>query len=406
MLAGKRVLLIISGGIAAYKCLELIRRLRERGASVRCVLTKAAEQFVTPLSVAALSEDKVYRDLFSLTDEAEMGHIQLSRDADLLVVAPASADILARMAAGRADDLATTALLATDKPVLVAPAMNVRMWEHPATRANLALLAERGVMTVGPNEGDMACGEYGFGRLAEPEEILAAVDDFFGASAPLSGHRALVTSGPTLEAIDPVRYIANRSSGRQGHAIALALARLGAETTLVSGPTRLADPPGVTVVPVESAQEMLSACQAALPVDVAVCAAAVSDWRVNKQSGQKLKKNGGQPPKLELAVNPDILASLSAAGNRRPRLVVGFAAETEKVVQHAKAKLKAKGCDWILANDVSPGTGTFGGDENVIHLIDGRGVEDWPRMTKQEVAERLARRVAEALDGTPEGAGP
>jgi phosphopantothenoylcysteine decarboxylase/phosphopantothenate--cysteine ligase len=354
MLAGKRILLIISGGIAAYKCLELIRRLREQGAAVRCILTKAAEQFVTPLSVAALSEDKVYRDLFSLTDEAEMGHIQLSRDADLLVVAPASADILARMATGRADDLATTALLATDKPVLVAPAMNVRMWEHPATRANLALLAERGVMTVGPNEGDMACGEYGLGRLAEPEEILAAIDAFFGTAAPLSGRRALVTSGPTLEAIDPVRFLANRSSGRQGHAIALALSRLGAETTLVSGPTRLADPPGVTVVPVESAEEMLSACQAALPVDVAVCAAAVSDWRVKKQSGQKLKKNGGAPPKIELAVNPDILASLSAAGNRRPHLVVGFAAETEKVVQHAKTKLKAKGCDWILANDVSP----------------------------------------------------
>jgi phosphopantothenoylcysteine decarboxylase/phosphopantothenate--cysteine ligase len=406
MLAGKRILLIISGGIAAYKCLELIRRLREQGAAVRCILTKAAEQFVTPLSVAALSEDKVYRDLFSLTDEAEMGHIQLSRDADLLVVAPASADILARMATGRADDLATTALLATDKPVLVAPAMNVRMWEHPATRANLALLAERGVMTVGPNEGDMACGEYGLGRLAEPEEILAAIDAFFGTAAPLSGRRALVTSGPTLEAIDPVRFLANRSSGRQGHAIALALSRLGAETTLVSGPTRLADPPGVTVVPVESAEEMLSACQAALPVDVAVCAAAVSDWRVKKQSGQKLKKNGGAPPKIELAVNPDILASLSAAGNRRPHLVVGFAAETEKVVQHAKTKLKAKGCDWILANDVSPGTGTFGGPENLIHLIDGRGVEDWPRMTKQEVAERLARRVAEALDGAPEGASP
>jgi phosphopantothenoylcysteine decarboxylase/phosphopantothenate--cysteine ligase len=406
MLAGKRILLIISGGIAAYKCLELIRRLREQGAAVRCILTKAAEQFVTPLSVAALSEDKVYRDLFSLTDEAEMGHIQLSRDADLLVVAPASADILARMATGRADDLATTALLATDKPVLVAPAMNVRMWEHPATRANLALLAERGVMTVGPNEGDMACGEYGLGRLAEPEEILAAIDAFFGTAAPLSGRRALVTSGPTLEAIDPVRFLANRSSGRQGHAIALALSRLGAETTLVSGPTRLADPPGVTVVPVESAEEMLSACQAALPVDVAVCAAAVSDWRVKKQSGQKLKKNGGAPPKIELAVNPDILASLSAAGNRRPHLVVGFAAETEKVVQHAKTKLKAKGCDWILANDVSPGTGTFGGPENLIHLIDGRGVEDWPRMTKQEVAERLARRVAEALDGAPEGSSP
>ncbi len=406
MLAGKRILLIISGGIAAYKCLELIRRLREKGASVRCVLTKAAEEFVTPLSVAALSEDKVYRELFSLTDEAEMGHIQLSRDADLLVVAPASADILARMAAGRADDLATTVLLATDTPVLVAPAMNVRMWEHPATQANLALLVDRGILAVGPNEGDMACGEYGFGRLAEPEEILATISDFFGASAPMSGRRALVTSGPTLEAIDPVRYIANRSSGRQGHAIALALARLGAETTLVSGPTRLADPPGVTVVPVESAEEMLSACQAALPVDVAVCAAAVSDWRVKSQSGQKLKKNGGQPPKLELAVNPDILASLAAAGNRRPRLVVGFAAETEKVVKHAKAKLKTKGCDWILANDVSPGSGTFGGADNLIHLIDGRGVEDWPRMTKQEVAERLARRIAAALDDAPEGAGP
>ncbi len=405
MLAGKRILLIISGGIAAYKCLELIRRLRERGATVRCVLTKAAEEFVTPLSVAALSEDKVYRELFSLTDEAEMGHIQLSRDADLLVVAPASADILARMASGRADDLATTVLLATDKPVLVAPAMNVRMWDHPATQANLALLVERGVMKVGPNEGDMACGEYGFGRLAEPEEILAAVGAFFGGAAPLSGRRALVTSGPTLEAIDPVRYIANRSSGRQGHAIALALARLGADTTLVSGPTRLADPPGVTVVSVESAEDMLSACQAALPVDVAVCAAAVSDWRVKAQSGQKLKKNGGQPPKLELAVNPDILASLSAAGNRRPRLVVGFAAETEKVVAHAKAKLKTKGCDWILANDVSPGTGTFGGAENLIHLIDAGGVEDWPRMTKQEVAERLARRIADELDGAPEASG-
>jgi phosphopantothenoylcysteine decarboxylase/phosphopantothenate--cysteine ligase len=294
--------------------------------------------------------------------------------------------------------------LATDKPVLLAPAMNVRMWEHPATRANLGLLAERGVMIVGPNEGPMACGEYGFGRMAEPEEILAAIDAYFAAAAPLSGRRALVTSGPTLEAIDPVRYIANRSSGRQGHAVALALARLGAKTTLVSGPTRLADPPGVTVVPVESAEDMLSACQAALPVDVAVCAAAVSDWRVKKQSGQKLKKNGGAAPKLELDVNPDILASLSAAGNRRPRLVVGFAAETEKVVQHAKAKLKTKGCDWILANDVSPGTGTFGGPENLIHLIDGRGVEDWPRMSKRDVAERLAGRIAKALSAAPKEA--
>jgi phosphopantothenoylcysteine decarboxylase/phosphopantothenate--cysteine ligase len=400
MLAGKRILLVISGGIAAYKCLELIRRLRENGAAVRCILSKAGAEFVTPLSVAALSEDKVYGELFSLTDEAEMGHIQLSRDADLLVVAPASADLLGKMASGRADDLASTALLATDKPVLVAPAMNVRMWEHPATKANMALLVERGVITVGPNEGDMACGEYGFGRMAEAAEILAAIEAYFGAAAPLSGRRALVTSGPTVEAIDPVRYLANRSSGRQGHAIAQALARLGAETTLVSGPTRLDDPPGVQVVAVESAEEMLAACQAALPVEVAVCAAAVSDWRVKRASEQKLKKNGGAPPKIELAVNPDILASLSAAGNRRPPLVVGFAAETEKVVQHAKAKLKAKGCDWILANDVSPGTGTFGGAENLIHLIDGSGVEDWPRMTKQEVAERLALRIAAALEAT------
>jgi phosphopantothenoylcysteine decarboxylase/phosphopantothenate--cysteine ligase len=398
VLTGKRILLIVSGGIAAYKSLELIRRLRENGAAVRCVLTKAGSRFVTPLSLSALSEDKVYGELFSLTDEAEMGHIQLSRAADLLVVAPATADILARMAAGRADDLASTVLLATDKPVLVAPAMNLRMWEHPATRANMVLLAERGILTVGPNEGEMACGEYGLGRMAEPAEILAAIEAYFGAEAPLSGCRALVTSGPTLEAIDPVRYLANRSSGRQGHAIALALARLGAETTLVSGPTRLDDPPGVRVVAVESAEQMLTACQAALPVEVAVCAAAVSDWRVKTQSRQKLKKNGGAPPKIELAVNPDILASLSAAGNQRPRLVVGFAAETDKVVAHAKAKLKAKGCDWILANDVSPGTGTFGGADNVVHLIDGSGVEDWPRMSKQEVAERLARRIAAALN--------
>ncbi len=405
MLAGKRILLIISGGIAAYKCLELIRRLRERGAAVRCIVTKAGAQFVTPLSVSALSEDKVYGELFSLTDEAEMGHIQLSRDADLLVVAPATADLLARMATGRADDLASTALLATDKPVLVAPAMNVRMWEHAATKANMALLVERGVMTVGPNEGEMACGEYGLGRMAEAAEILTAIEAYFGIDAPLSGRRALVTSGPTVEAIDPVRYLANRSSGRQGHAIAQALARLGAATTLVSGPTRLGDPPGVQVVAVESAEEMLAACQAALPVEVAVCAAAVSDWRVKTQSGQKLKKNGGAPPQIELAVNPDILASLSAAGNQRPRLVVGFAAETENVVAHAKAKLKSKGCDWILANDVSPGTGTFGGADNLIHLIDGSGVEDWPRMTKQEVAERLARRIAGSLDAAPGGGG-
>ncbi len=399
MLPGKRILLIVSGGIAAYKSLELVRRLRERGASVRAVLTKAGAEFVTPLSLSALTEDKVYGELFSLTDEAEMGHIQLSRDADLLVVAPASADILAKMAGGLADDLATTTLLATDKRVLVAPAMNVRMWEHAATQANLATLQARGVLTVGPNEGDMACGEYGLGRMAEPHEILAAIEAFFATDAPLSGRRALVTSGPTHEPIDPVRFIGNRSSGKQGHAIATALSRLGAETVLVSGPTKLADPAGVAVVHVESAREMLEACQAALPVEVAVCAAAVADWRVKAESEQKLKKNGGAPPAIELTPNPDILASLAGAGNARPALVVGFAAETEKVIQHAKAKLKKKGCDWILANDVSPASGTFGGEANSVHLIDAAGVESWPEMTKDQVAERLAARIAQHLNG-------
>ena len=398
MLIGKRILLIVSGGIAAYKSLELVRRLRERGAAVRAVLTPGGGQFVTPLSLAALTEDKVYSELFSLTDEAEMGHIQLSRDADLLVVAPASADLLARMTAGLADDLASTLLLATDKPVLVAPAMNVRMWLHPATQDNLARLRDRGVLTVGPNEGDMACGEYGPGRLAEPSEILAAIEAALAAPGPLSGRRALVTSGPTLEAIDPVRYIANRSSGRQGHAIAEALGRLGAATTLVSGPTRLDDPPGVAVVRVESAEEMLAACTEALPVEVAVCAAAVSDWRVKAEAGQKLKKNGGGPPSLELVENPDILATLAAAGNRRPRLVIGFAAETQSVVDYARDKRRRKGCDWMLANDVSPASGTFGGEANVIHLIDESDVvEDWPRMAKSAVAERLAARIAERL---------
>lgn len=401
MLHGKRILLIVSGGIAAYKSLELVRRLRERGAAVRCVLTRGGAQFVTPLSLAALTEDKVYSELFSLTDEAEMGHIQLSRDADLLVVAPATADILAKMAHGQADDLASTVLLATDKDVLVAPAMNVRMWEHPATQANLDTLRARGVHMVGPEEGDMACGEYGLGRLSEPDDIAAAVSDFFQSSAPLSGRRALVTSGPTHEPIDPVRYIANRSSGRQGHAIAAALARRGAATTLVSGPTNLPDPPGVTVVRVESARDMLAACEAALPADVAVCAAAVADWRVAEAADEKLKKNGAGPPALEMAENPDILATLAAAANTRPRLVVGFAAETEQVVEHARAKRERKGCDWILANDVSPETGTFGGDDNTIHLVNADGVEAWPRMSKADVAERLAERVAEVL-GAPE----
>lgn len=397
MLHGKRILLIVSGGIAAYKSLELVRRLRERGASVRCVLTRGGAQFVTPLSLSALSEDKVYTDLFSLTDEAEMGHIQLSRDADLLLVVPASADILAKMAHGQADDLATTALLATDKDVMVAPAMNVRMWTHAATQANLATLRERGVHFVGPTEGDMACGEFGPGRMAEPNDIADAVSDFFGDSAPLSGRRALVTSGPTHEAIDPVRYIANRSSGKQGHAIAAALARRGAHTTLVAGPTNQPDPAGVNMIRVESAREMLAACEKALPADVAVCAAAVADWRVTTEATEKMKKSGTGVPTLEMTENPDILATLSAAANTRPALVIGFAAETENVVEYARAKRSKKGCDWILANDVSPGTDTFGGTDNTIHLVSADGIEDWPRMSKTDVAERLADRITEQL---------
>jgi phosphopantothenoylcysteine decarboxylase/phosphopantothenate--cysteine ligase len=397
LLAGKRILLIVTGGIAAYKSLELIRRLRERGGAVRCVVTKAGAEFVTPLSLAALSEDQVYTDLFSLTDESEMGHIRLSREADLLVVAPASADILAKLAGGQANDLASTLLLATDKPVLVAPAMNVRMWEHAATRANMALLEGRGVLRVGPDEGDMACGEYGPGRMAEPPEIVAAIERFFQAGQALRGRRALVTSGPTHEAIDPVRFIGNRSSGKQGHAIAAALARRGAETVLVAGPTAVPDPAGVAVVHVESAVEMLAACRAALPADVAICAAAVADWRVTSAAASKLKKNGGGPPMLELAENPDILATLSAAGNERPRLVVGFAAETENVVANARAKRARKGCDWMLANDVSPGTGIFGSDLNKVHLVTAERVEDWPPMAKDDVAARLAERIAAAL---------
>ncbi len=396
MLDGKRILLIISGGIAAYKSLELIRRLRERGAEVRCVLSAGGAEFVTPLSVASLSGEKVYSELFSLTDESEMGHIRLSREADLVVVAPASADLLAKMATGLADDLASTALLATDKPVLVAPAMNARMWEHPATRRNLRTLEADGVLRVGPEAGDLACGEEGEGRMAEPAQILAAIEQALPGERPLGGKRALVTSGPTQEAIDPVRYISSRSSGKQGHAIAAACARLGAEVTLVSGPTGQPDPAGVRVVRIESAAEMHAACEKALPVDVAVCAAAVADWRVARPRGHKLKKDGG-PPKLELVENADILAALSAAGNRRPTLVVGFAAETEKVVKNAVAKRAQKGCDWIVANDVSPRTGTLGGDRNAVHLITADGVERWPKMSKAAVAERLAARFAEHL---------
>jgi phosphopantothenoylcysteine decarboxylase/phosphopantothenate--cysteine ligase len=397
LLQGKRILLIIAGGIAAYKSLELIRRLRDRGAAVRCVMTRAAAEFVTPLSVSSLSEDKVYGDLFSLTDESEMGHIRLSREADLLVVAPATADLLARMAAGLADDLAATTLLASDKPILVAPAMNALMWAHPATQANLATLAMRGVRRVGPNSGDLACGEVGSGRMAEPLEIVAAIERCLTDDRRLAGRRALVTSGPTREAIDPVRYLSNHSSGKQGHAIATALAALGAETILVSGPTQEPTPAGVRLIAVESAAEMLAATEGNLPVDVAVMAAAVSDWRVEGIATQKLKKDGGGPPLLRLTENPDILATVAHRGNDRPALVVGFAAETENIVANAAAKRLKKGCDWILANDVSIGTGTFGGDRNTIHLVDASGVEDWPVMTKTEVAMRLADRIAATL---------
>ncbi len=402
MLRGKRILLIISGGIAAYKSLELIRALRAAGAETRCVLTTGGRQFVTPLSVAALSGEKVHEDLFSLTDETEMGHIELSRSADLIVVAPASADLLAKMAHGIADDLASTLLLATDTDVLAAPAMNVRMWTHAATRANVELLAARGLRFVGPDVGEMACGETGPGRMAEPNAIVEAIARYFAEDAPLAGRRALVTSGPTIEPIDPVRFIANRSSGRQGHAIAAACAGLGAEVTLVSGPTHLPDPAGVRVIHVETAREMLAACREALPVDAAICAAAVSDWRVAEPRAAKIKKGGdgktATPPRLDLVENPDILADLAAPGNRRPALVVGFAAETEDVVAQATAKRARKGCDWILANDVSPETGTFGGARNTVHLISAEGAEPWPEMSKEEVARRLAGRVAAFLD--------
>ena len=395
---GKRILLIISGGIAAYKSLELIRELKRRRYAVRCVLTRGGAQFVTPLSLSALSEDKVYQDIFSLTDEAEMGHIQLSRNADLLVVVPASADILAKMAQGLASDLATTVLLATDKPVMAVPAMNVRMWEHAATQANVATLGSRGVRMLGPVDGDMACGEFGPGRMIEPVQVADAIDAHFTTSQPLAGKRALVTSGPTHEPIDPVRYIANRSSGKQGHAIAVALARLGAETVLVSGQTGRADPAGVKVHHVETASEMLEACRAALPADIAVCAAAVADWRVANRQDEKVKKtDGAAVPALELTPNPDILAELSAPGKQRPPLVIGFAAETENVIDNATAKRARKGCDWILANDVSPATGTFGGDRNSVHLIDAAGVESWPALAKTDVADRLADRIADKL---------
>jgi phosphopantothenoylcysteine decarboxylase/phosphopantothenate--cysteine ligase len=395
---GRRVVLIVGGGIAAYKALELVRLLRKDGVGVRAVLTEAGARFVTALSLAALTEDKVHDNLFSLTDESEMGHIRLSREADLVVVAPATADLIARMAAGLAGDLAGAVLLATDKPVLIAPAMNVRMWHHAATRRNLARLAADGVTCVGPTEGDMACGEYGMGRMAEPAAILDAIKVLLVSGPRLEGMRALVTSGPTHEAIDPVRYIANRSSGKQGHAIAAALARLGAAVTLISGPTGLADPPGVTTVRVDSARAMLAACEAALPADVAVCAAAVADWRPAEAAAAKIKKRG-KAPALTLVENPDILATLAKRREGRPALVVGFAAETENLIANARAKLAKKGCDWIVANEVGDRTDTFGGDENTVHLVRDGAAEPWPRASKTAIAARLAARIAEHLAG-------
>jgi len=400
VLTEKRILLIVGGGIAAYKTLELVRLLRERGARARAILTKAGAEFVTALSLASLTEDKVYQDLFDLTDESQMGHIELSRDADLLVVAPATADLMAKTAQGLANDLASTALLATDKPILIAPAMNVRMWEHAATQRNLEQLQKDGVRVIGPNEGEMACGEYGFGRMAEPGEILDAIEGFFrgGAKGALSGRRALVTAGPTYEALDPVRYLANRSSGKQGYAIACALAALGAQTTLVSGPSALSAPSMVKFVRVETAREMMAACEAALPADVAVMSAAVADWRPKVLANRKMKKNGAAPS-ITLEENPDILASLAQAGGRRPRYLVGFAAETEDVVAQAQDKLKKKGCDLIVANDIS--LGVMGAERNKVSLVSEKGVEAWPEMSKADVAKKLARHIAQAIGAAP-----
>jgi phosphopantothenoylcysteine decarboxylase/phosphopantothenate--cysteine ligase len=394
----KRVLLIVGGGIAAYKALELTRLLRKAGVGVRPILTRAGAEFVTPLSLGSLAEDRVYDDLFSLTDEAEMGHIQLSRSADLVVAAPATADLIAKAANGLAGDLASTTLLATDKPVLMAPAMNVRMWMHPATQRNIATLKADGVRFVGPDEGAMACGEFGPGRLAEPEVIFAAIMEALDgpAAKPLAGKRALVTAGPTFEPIDPVRGITNRSSGKQGFAIAQALAQLGAQVTLIAGPVFLPTPPGVTRVDVETARQMLAASQAALPADVGVFVAAVADWRVDEAFGTKLKKEKGGPPALTFVENPDILAAVSATGPMRPRLVIGFAAETNDVEMHARAKLSRKGCDWIIANDVTE-PGVMGGEDNAVLLITRDGTERWDRTSKDEVARAIAQRIASAL---------
>lgn len=407
----KRILLIIGGGIAAYKTLQLIRLCKKADIAVTAIMTKAGEQFVTPLSVSGLTGEKIFTHLFDLTDEAEMGHIQLSRIADLVVVAPATADLMAKMATGQADDLATTALLATDKPVLIAPAMNVRMWRHPATQRNLAVLKSDGVLVCGPEEGDMACGEYGPGRMSEADEIFAAVETFYGEASPpaehnaaasqtgpLAGRKVLITAGPTHEPIDPVRYIANRSSGKQGYALAEAAIALGAEVALVSGPVGLPIPPGVELINVETARDMLKAVQGELPCDMAIFCAAVADWRMEDNAKQKLKKDGsGEPPALKLTENPDILKSVGHLKNHRPALVVGFAAETENVVANARRKLTVKNADIIIANDVSDEGGVMGGRDNTVHLVGPDNVEDWEKMPKQDVATRLMNRFSDML---------
>jgi phosphopantothenoylcysteine decarboxylase / phosphopantothenate---cysteine ligase len=405
--AARQILLVVAGGIAAYKSLDLIRRLRERGVAVRVVMTQAAQEFVTPMSVGAIAGEKPFTDLFDQHSEFDVGHIRLARDNDLIVVAPATADLMARMANGHADDLATAVLLATNRRILLAPAMNPRMWSNKATQRNLKTLLADGVVTVGPNAGEMAeSGESGTGRMAEPLEIVAAIEKLLagraeGADKPLAGKRILITAGPTHEPIDPVRYIANRSSGKQGFAIARAAVAAGATVTLVSGPVTLPDPPGLNTVRVESARDMLDAVQAALPADAAIFAAAVADWRTADAGEQKLKKDGGGPPRLALVENPDILATISKLKTERPQLVVGFAAETEKVIEHAKAKLKRKGCDWIVANDVSREGGAMGGDDNAVHLISEQGAESWPSQSKDGVATHLVARIAAALNGKP-----
>jgi phosphopantothenoylcysteine decarboxylase/phosphopantothenate--cysteine ligase len=401
MLKEKRILLVIGGGIAAYKCLDLIRRLKERGARVRVVMTKAAQEFVTPLSAGAIAGEAAFTELFDLATEFDIGHIRLARDCDLVVVAPATADFMAKMANGLADDLASTVLLATDRRVLIAPAMNPRMWQHPATQRNLATLAADGIAVVGPGAGEMAeAGEAGVGRMAEPLEIVAAIEQLMSAAAgakTLAGKRIVVTSGPTHEPIDPVRYLANRSSGKQGHAIARAAAAAGADVVLVSGPVALPDPPGVATVKAETARDMLAAVEAALPADAAVFTAAVADWRVADPASSKRKKNGGAPPALALIENPDILASVARRNAKRPKLVIGFAAETDDVIANAKAKLANKGCDWIVANDVSQATGIMGGDRNTVHIVTADGVDSWPSQSKDEVARALVARIAAAL---------